>query len=247
MQAGAHAQSLAVVKMTLDTEAHKVTGIHSSLEVVNENTPEDGELKEKIKIYGDEAQAVLTADTGITLKRKISHQGKPGTTCQTSALIAAAMAEASGAEVAFHGKLYDISLGPGKVKAETFFWLVPYENRIVTFDATAEQLEKLMSEQWVHRNAYRFNGPWNMQFSINDGKAKLLKICGKEPEAGRKWRVAVNSHAAAGSGAFPFLQKWITLPEANAKVSDISTRQAVIQYLGKHQDNLTLEASWIVK
>lgn len=247
VQAGAHAQSLAVVKMTLDTEAHKVTDIHSSLEVVNENTPEDGELKEKIKIYGDEAQAVLTADTGITLKRKISHQGKPGTTCQTSALIASAMAEASGADVAFHGKLYDISLGPGKVKAETFFWLVPYENRIVTFDATAEQLEKLMSEQWVHRNAYRFNGPWNMQFSINDGKAKLLKICGKEPEAGRKWRVAVNSHAAAGSGAFPFLQKWITLPEANAKVSDISTRQAVIQYLGKHQGNLTLEASWIVK
>ena len=174
-------------------------------------------------------------------------QGKPGTGCQTSALIAAAIAEASGADVAFHGKLYDISLGPGKVKAETFFWLVPYENRIVTFDATAEQLEKLMAEQWVHHKAYRFNGPWNMQFSINDGNAKLLKICGKEPEAGRKWRVAVNSHAAAGSGAFPFLQKWITMPEANAKVSDMTTRQAVFQYLAKHQDNLDLEANWIVK
>ena len=247
VQAGAKAHSLGIVKMTLDTKEHKVIDIHSSLEVVNENTPEDEELKEAMKQYSQLAQAVLAVDTGVTLKERISHEGKPGTGCQTSALIAAAIAEASGADVSFHGKLYDISLEPGKVKMETYFWLVPYENRIVTFDATAEQLEKIMEEQWVHHKSYRFNGPWNMQFSINEGKAKLLKICGKEAEAGRKWRVAVNSHAAAGSGAFPFLQKWITMPEANTKLSDITSRQAVMRYLEKHQDNLKLEADWIVK
>ena len=247
VQAGALAQSLGVVKMIVDTNKHKVMSINSSLSVVNDKTPEDDELKKSLEPRVEATKAALAADTGITIAKKISHEGKPGSGCETSALIAAAIAESAGADVAFHSKLYDISIPAGKLELETLFWLVPYENRIVSFEADAELLEKLMDEQLKHRNAYRYNGPWNMQFSIGQDGAKLLKICGKEPEAGRKWRVAFNSHAASGSGAFPLLQSIVEKNECDVRISTTLTREAVLEYLKAHQDKLDIEANWIVK
>ena len=125
------------------------------------------------------------------------------------------------------------------------FELIPYENKIVSALFTSEQLERLMEEQWALRNnPYRYSGPWNMLFRNKGGKMTLVSINGEPPLPDRRYRVAFNSHTAAGSGNLPLLKQLIEAPEAQLSVTRINTRRATELFLRAHQNAIQFK-QWV--
>ncbi len=247
VQPGAHCEYIGVLKVKADTEKHCVVDIQSSLKAVRADLPDDAEMVAVLKPYRERWLKECMRDTGILLKEEISTRGRPGVTNEMSALICQAMAETVGADVGFHNLLSQYSLRAGKVTPSDLHKVVPYENRIVTSMMTAEQIEQVMNEQWKNRKSYRFSGPWNALFGHDGELLKLREIGGRPPENGRWYKVALNSHAAAGSGTSPVLCSILAGADANMAVSAVTTRDALEEYLKKHCDNLTIKADWIVK
>ena len=245
VQPGAHAQYLAVVKLTVDTETHSVLDIQSSLKAVTPDIPDDEELTKEMAPFFQQLKEFNEKPLGITLEKEITAKGRPGVSCQTSDLIAQAMAEAVGADAAFHSRLTDKPLPAGEIIQQYLFELIPYENKIVSALFTSEQLEQLMEEQWEFRdNPYRYSGPWNLLFKSNGGKMTLVSINGKPPVPGERYRVAFNSHTAAGSGNFPVLKQLLGSADAQLSVTHINTRRATELFLRKHQNNIQFQ-QWI--
>ena len=245
VQPGTHANYLAVIRLVLDTETHSVLDIQSSLKAVTPDLEEDEELARDLAPYFQKLKEYNETPLGICLEKEISATGKPGVNCQTSDLIAQAIAEAAGADAAFHSRLTDKSLPAGELCHQHLFGVIPYENKIVSALFTAEQLERLMEEQWaLSKNPYRYSGPWNLRFKNDNGKMILLKVNGQPPEPGKRYRVAFNSHTAAGSGTLPILKQMLAEPDAQQVISKINTRTAVENFLRKHHGELRFHR-WI--
>ncbi len=245
VQPGAHAQYLTVVKLTVDTEAHSVVDIQSSLKAVTPDLPVDEELAKELAPFFKQLKEFNEKPLGIVLEKEITANGRPGVSCQTSDLIAQAIAEAVGADTAFHSRLTESPLPAGEIRQQHLFELIPYENKIVSALFSAEQLERLMEEQWALRNnPYRYSGPWNMLFRNNGGKMTLVSINGEPPVPDRRYRVAFNSHTAAGSGNLPLLKQLIEAPEAQLSVTRINTRRATELFLRAHQNTIQFK-QWV--
>ncbi len=247
VQPGAHGEYISVLKVKADTEKHCVVDIQSSLKAVRADLPEDAEMVAALKPYREMWLKACMRDTGIVLKEDVSSRGRPGITNEISALICQAMMEEVGADVAFHNLLTKYDLRAGKVTPLDLQMVIPYENRIVTAMMTAEQIEQVMKEQWKGNNSYRYSGPWNALFRHDGDTLKLVEICGRAPEAGRRYKVAFNSHTAAGSGAAVVLRSILDSDEANATVCSAITRDALEKYLRRHCNNLEIKADWIKK
>ena len=247
VQPGANGEFIGVLKIKADTEAHRVVDIQSSLKAVRADLADDGEMAAALKPYRERWLKECMRETGIVLKEDISARGRPGVTNEMSALICQAMAEEVGADVVFHNLLSQFHLRAGKVTPADLQKVVPYDNRIVTAMMTAAQIEQVMKEQWLGRSSYRFSGPWNALFKHDGDSLKLCEICGAPPEAGRLYKVAFNSHAAAGSGTSPVLRSILDSEEAGTVVSATITRDALEAYLRRHCDNLEIRADWIRK
>ncbi len=245
VQPGAQAQYLTVVKLTVDTETHSVVDIQSSLKAVVPALPKDEEMSKELAPFFQQLKEFNEKPLGIVLEKEITAKGRPGISCQTSDLIAQAIAEAVGADAAFHSRLTDKPLPTGEILQQHLFELIPYENKIVSALFTPEQLEQLMEEQWALRNnPYRYSGPWNLLFKNNGGKMTLVSINGEPPVPGRRYRVAFNSHTAAGSGNLPLLKQFIESPDAQLSVTRINTRRATEDFLRKHQNRIHFQ-QWI--
>ena len=245
VQPGAHCEYIGVLKVKADTEKHCVVDIQSSLKAVTPDLPEDVELAKELEPFFQQLKEFNEKPLGIALEKEITANGRPGVSCQTSDLIAQAIAEAVGADAAFHSRLTESSLPAGEILQQHLFDLIPYENKIVSAMFTAEQLEQLMEEQWALRNnPYRYSGPWNMLFRNSGGKMTLVSINGEPPVQGRRYRVAFNSHTAAGSGNLPLLKQLIEAPDAQLSVTRINTRRATELFLRNHQNAIQFK-QWI--
>ena len=249
VQAGCHCDSLGVVKITADNVQHQVVNIESCLREVKSDTPADPVLADILKPWIDREKIYADEDTGILLTRGVSSAGRPGIGCQTSELIARAMAEAVEADLAFHGRLSNASLAPGPLTRRALHDLVPYDNTIVTATLTQEELEAIMEEQWKQRESYRYCGPWNAWFKVgsSQGRAILLGTGPDKtpPRPGQTWKVAFNSHTAAGSGSFLTLRYFLDSKRAHLQETNLNTRNAVEQYLKKHQGEPGKTTFWL--
>ena len=249
VQAGCHCKSLGVVKVTADNERHQVLDIESCLREVTSDTPSDPVLTDILAPWVDRENSYATEDTGIRLTHGVSSAGRPGLGCQTSELIARAMAEAVGADLAFHGRLSNASLAPGPLTRRDLHELVPYDNTIVIATFTQDELEAIMDEQWKQRESYRYCGPWNAWFEVSNGQGRAVLLgTGPDktpPKPGQTWQVAFNSHTAAGSGTFLTLRYFLNSKRARLKETDLNTRDAVERYLKKHQGDPGKTTFWL--
>ena len=246
LQPPPHANAVAHATLTIDTDAHRVVSVTSQLLPVPRNTPHDPELEQAllpfIRQEQHERQRLLVA----SLAQAIPSRGIPGTSCATSELIATAIAQATGAAVVFHGKLSNHELPAGKLHGHDLHRLLPYDNAIVTATLTLDDIQTILNEQLKWRRHYSFNGIYGATATLNPatGQATLTGL-GKTgtlpPDTTNAQRllVAFNSHAAAGSGRFTALRAILAQPQANTTQLNLSTRQAVENFLAKHP-NLTL-------
>ena len=193
---------------------------------------DDPALAKALQPFWGVEEKELRRDTGIILKREISSAGRAGSGCQTSSLLCQAMAKATGAEIALHNKLNEYSLFPGKITPVNLFRLVPYENTIVTAEVTLPELEEILAEQNRFRKNYRFCEAWNVRHVTKNGKTRVVTIGENAPDAGgKRYRIALNSHTASGSGNFPVLKRILGKPESRMTDTGISVRTAVERFL----------------
>ena len=237
LQPGAYGENLGVAEIRFKEGRLEQITSHV-VSAADDSVPDDRELVETLRPYWEMERKELRRDAGIILKSEISSAGRAGEGCQTSTLLCRALAEAGGAEVALHNKLNEYSLFKGKVTPLHLFRLAPYENTIVTAEVTLSELEEILAEQNRYRKNYRFCEAWNVKYVPSRGKARIVTIGGRAPDVSRRYRIAVNSHTASGSGAFPVLKRILEKPESRMTDTGISVRTAVERFLKENADRM---------
>ena len=242
-QAGCHAENLGKITIRFHEET-RVMDFQSELIPIPQDTLPDEELLARMQPWLDTEKEYLAIPTEIVIPKEIPCKLKPGQGNPISELLCMAIAEASGAEIAFHGVLAELPIPAGPLSRKTLFDVVPYENIIITAELTPDELTAVMTEQWKQRNSYRFCGPWNARFLIGS-KLHFQGIGFDAPVENRRYKIAVNSHTAAGSGVFPVLRYILERPTSNRVNTGISTRDALEQFLKKHADSLPATKIWL--
>lgn len=239
LQPPAHANAIGLATITVDTEAHKVLTVSSTLLPVDRDTPPDAKLEQALQpvlqLEKHERQRRLNA----SLAKAIPARGTPGSSCATAELIARAIAHATGADIVFHGKLSNHELPAGTLTGFDLYRLVPYDNTIVTAMLTLDEITQILNEQLKWRKHYSFNGIFGAQATLN--ASDEATITGLTPQnilpedaQSRRFLVAFNSHTAAGSGRFFTLRSLLKRPHAQTTQLKLTTRQAVENFLAAH-------------
>jgi 5'-nucleotidase / UDP-sugar diphosphatase len=224
IQAGAHAQSLAQIKVSF--QKNMAPKIYSELIKVNNETPIDQDALQLVQATQIQLQKHLAED--IVHLDKDLKAGKVGVNCQISHLIGRAILKASDADIAIHGRLSSISLRKGPVGERELFEIIPYENDLFTVEVSPCELTQIMQEQMNYQKSYSFNAPIN--FSYNT-KKQLITLRAKLQHK-KKLVLCINSRVAASGGKrFPILKKIIDQDDAKLTELPIKTREAVRQQL----------------
>lgn len=248
VQPGAHGEFFSQVDLKIDTAKHIVTEISSKLVRVPRDAPKDPQAEAAIAQWLEQADVLAKEAVSAPLPGAISAKGRPGIGCAQSEMLCQAIAEASGCEIALHGILAKIPLEKGEVVTrEKLFQIIPYENTIVTCELTPAELERILSEQWTLRKVYTFCGLWGATALVGEKHSRLLSI-GISKEAvdpGKRYRVALNSHTAAGGGRTPVLTEILLNPAAHATDTGISTRKALEQWFRHHPDTVVTPQVWM--
>ncbi len=251
VQPGCYSKELAVVTIMVDTAAHEVREIRSHLRQLNGELPVHPTVDEvltpwKKKLYDEENRLV-----GCTLPEEIPSRGRPGVSCATSELISQAIAHGTGASVVLQSRLSKWSLTAERpLNGYDLFRLVPYENAVILADVTCDELAEIVAEQWRNKDYYGFCGIWGAFFHIqSDGHAVFRGLGPQQatwPE-GQRLTIAVNSHAAAGSGYFTRMREIVTSPEARMRRAPLETRAYVEAYLAAVQELRIQPLAWYTK
>lgn len=236
VQTSAHAGELGVVRVTVDTDRHRVMDIASELVRIPANTPEDRACATAVAEQRTAIRAAAAQRVGM-LTTRLDSWGTPGVSCQTSEFLSAAIAAATGAHVVVQGRLGNASFGPGAFTEADLFELVPYENDLGIAHLTPAEIREILSEQQRWRNAYVFCGVWGAQATLaRDGTVTTLCDARGNPFPGDvRIPVAFNSYTLAGGGGrFPVLRRITRQPICELRKCEDDTREAVRRYLRIH-------------
>ncbi len=115
------------------------------------------------------------------------------------------------------------SLGPGPIRIEQIYELMPFENMIVILTLTSAEVDSL-AQQIAARGGEPVSG---ITFRITpSGQAFDIRIGGVPLQAGKLYRVATIDYLANGGGNMPAL--WS--PQAR-KNTTVRLRDAIIHYI----------------
>jgi 2',3'-cyclic-nucleotide 2'-phosphodiesterase (5'-nucleotidase family) len=118
--------------------------------------------------------------------------------------------------------------------------LVPYENRIGVLSLTAQELREVLEENAVLAGSIHFLGAYGVSYELRPDAPRGKRVGdlslagGEKPHPRRRFRVAFNSYSlASGGGRFPALRRLADSPTSRARMTDIDTRSALVDYIRK--------------
>lgn len=237
---------LARVHLKVDTLAHKVLDIDSSLLPLGD-AKEDPAARTAVAKW-----LALAADNGTLpvgrLAQDITVKGTPGVDCRMSELLCRAIAARTGATVVLHGTLSrTVWPAAAPVTEDLLFGAIPYENGLVTAKLTPAALREIIAEQAKLRGNYYFSGLWGIKAEINDdGQVTQLTDAGGQPlPEDRPLLTAFNGFTAAGCGGrCPRLRELVRAPGAEFSMGTGTSREAVRAYLQKGLVDLSDQHPW---
>ena len=112
---------------------------------------------------------------------------------------------------------------------------------------TAEELAQIVSEQWEQRKSSAYCGLWGAVAEFH-GKDAVIVSIGRNlspPVEGKRYKLAMNSHTAAGSGRFNVLTRILSQAECQTTDTGISTREAVARWLQSHPGETVEPRVWM--
>jgi 2',3'-cyclic-nucleotide 2'-phosphodiesterase/3'-nucleotidase len=187
----------------------------------------------------------VMAEVVCELARPLSVRTAPGSPSEVEELIGAAISEAmrrKGLTVdgVLHGlfeEKIDLAAGPKTVR--DVWKVLPYENYVVTAEFTPAQLREMIEpivSQGLGRNLMGFRveveGVSGTGSRARGVLKRILTADGRELNAGKRYRIAMNSYdAQSGGQRMMALRVLLERPEARATLQDVQTREALLTYL----------------
>ncbi len=239
-QAGFLGSHVGLAELTFDTSSRRVVNSRVRLLPADASVPVDAGLKRR---FGP-----LLAETRKELDRKIGSVSAsfypssplPGQSA-VQTLIARATAEATGADVVFHGALTKAWIGAGAVRMRDLWRIVPYENRIVLLRLTPGELREVLEENCAFLGTQDFRGVLGAAYEVYADRpvgrrvGKVVAASPGQKEHAGRIVVAVNSFDAASAGnRFKTLRAAFERSECRAVETTNETRAVVAGYLARN-------------
>lgn len=239
VQAGSHGGGVGRVEIVFDTVQRRVVRTTGEVLPVGPEVPPSETLRAALAADLDRAEAHLDEVIGEAACEMPAAAGLPAQS-PVQQLVATAIAKAAKAEVVLHGLLAEESIRAGPVRRRDAWRVVPYENRIGVLSLTAQELRDILEENAAQAGSIHFLGAYGIRYDLApDAPAghrirNLALADGTRPHPRRRLRVAFNSYTlASGGGRFPTLRRLADLPTSRARMTDIDTRSALVEYVRK--------------
>ncbi|MFZ2447741.1 MAG: bifunctional UDP-sugar hydrolase/5'-nucleotidase [Syntrophobacteraceae bacterium] len=229
VQAGSYGVYLGVLEVLFDPARKKVLSYtqKDELKLVSAGPGAKADpgaakivAKYEKRVKGEFSKVVGAASTDLT--RVMQGESNLGD------LIADAMREASGAQIAFEnggGIRADILKGP--ITLERIFTVLPFDNQLVTMDLTGEQVKVVLEHSAVMEKTAQVSG-LNVEYDLTkpDGsKVVSVTVGGKPLDPDASYRVVTNDFLAAGGDRFT------TFTEGRNPVFGAELRDVVGDYI----------------
>ncbi|MDR3569071.1 MAG: bifunctional UDP-sugar hydrolase/5'-nucleotidase [Syntrophobacteraceae bacterium] len=244
VQAGSYGRYLGVMKISFDPETKKILTFTRQNELVAvspQAAPPDPEVARIVDKYEAKIQAEFSKTIGtaaVDLRRDSAEESNLGD------LIADAMRDASGAQIAFenNGGIRD-NIPAGPITLNEVFTTLPFDDNIVSMTLSGKQVREAIERSAAYgRISLQVSGI-QIVFDLSKPpgeRAVSIKVGGKPLDEGATYRVATNDFLASGGDRF----------EVFKQGRDISTgqslRDAVAQYIGNNSPVKTGGAGRII-
>jgi len=239
-QAGYHGIDLGELHLIYDTDSKSLLKKYAKL------IPVESEENFKINAIPSVEKAIKNAEANKKqiVAKIIGTLGGPNENLEESpeqTLISEAIADASGAEIVFHGAFSCSQIISNEnITIGMISKIVPYENFIVTAELTPNEIAGIFDsilEEWGETS---FLFPYGLKAKIDPESLPGERIIslknsrGKPLEQGKRYKVAFNSYVAASAGGqFNKLRSILEKKSSATVDTDISTRAVVINFLKK--------------
>lgn len=239
VQAPPHAEGVAVCDLSYDP-ARRLIGNIKSLIFSAKGQEEDTEA---VKLFADVSKKAektgceVMGETNVAL----GPLKKNETSNALTDMFGAALCEATGAKIAFHGTLNNYTVQPGKITERDLFMLAPYENPLVILNLSPSECRTIIEEQLADRKRTVFQAPYGVKYTVDNaaGTVSSLKVGddmrGWNDEEIRIRAVVAGYYAAGAGGRFPELRRITQSVGTEAVYGGMGTRDALKIYLKKHR------------
>jgi 2',3'-cyclic-nucleotide 2'-phosphodiesterase (5'-nucleotidase family) len=230
-QAGQHAQQVLRVEIEFDQAKKRISSLKSQLLNPGAEKP-DAALAKLLEKPLAEVDAEGAREIA-SLSRRLGPEGRGKSARNSlSEFICRAMAEASGARIAFHAAHSGASLGPGAVTEKQLRDAIPYENRLGTLELSPSQCKAILEEQAALKDKARAFTIWGLSYSIDkegrlNGPLKLADGSVWDDETKRVKAAFSGYDLASSGGRLPKLAEIAATPEAKPSDSGLWTRDAL--------------------
>lgn len=239
-QAGYYGIWVGKVELMYDTVAREITSASSSLYEVADAYPEHAALRETLSDELDRALEEADTEIGQAARTLETRSRSPGQSA-IQQLFGHAIADAVSVDVVLHGTLSDHGLEAGPVRVRDVWRIAPYANTIGVVMITPAELAGILEENAALLGSSRFMGVYGIQYEWHEyapsgEQIRNIRYPDGSPVHPRKrLRVALNSYVlASGGGRFPTIRRMADQPLSRLTITDIQTRDAIIDYFKDH-------------
>ena len=230
VQAGSYGRYLGVMKIAYDPAQKKVVDFTKENELMAVS-PESASPDKNVEGIVDKYESKIHAEFSKTIgKAAIDLTRDSSAESNLGDLIADAMRESSGAQIAFQnrgGIRADISAGP--ITLNEVFTVLPFDDNIVSMDLTGEQVREAVEQSVGNGGVALQVSGLEVVFDLSKPqgeRAVSIRVAGRGLDEHSNYRVATNDFLASGGDRFAVFKAGRNISTGQ------SLRDAVARYLG---------------
>lgn len=234
------------LNLGFDPDSRQLVSVDPISERMDSKIALDPAIIALTKNHVEEAETHLDQPAGV-LADELSHQRKGQTPTDIERLIGRSIFDGLAArdikvDAVMHGMLFtDEPWTAGEKSIRNVWEIIPFENFIVTVDVTLEALKAIAAEGWASRR------PLLGLSATYAGRGRDMKCTsikdhlGRELEASRRYRIAMNSYdAAGGGGRLKTLRTVIDDPANKRTLHKLQSRALMVDLL-RENNPLTMD------
>ncbi len=240
-EAAYYGTTLGEIRLDFDRETHALLQARALLVPIGPRVRQSRLLRAVTRTARAQAAAVATQQL-CRIDGVLGGKPDAGAESPEQTLMCAAIARAVNADVVFHGAFESVNVISNRIMTMAdLFQVVPYENRIAVGLLTPRQITAVLDgllEWWASPN---FAFPYGLTVKADvEGPAgeRILALHdahGKPLDETNRYRVAFNSFMAASGGQrYLPLRTLLEQTAVRAEDAQITTREAVAQFLRAH-------------
>jgi len=239
-QAAYHGIALGDLQLTFDGETRELIQKKAVVIPIGPNEEQSKKICELVKSALESTETIGT-QTVCFVEGVIGGEAPEDMESPVQTLISEVISDSVNADVVFHGAFSSgCVISNNKMTVADLYKIIPYENRIVTAELTADEITYLIDSMLEWWGTPSFNYPYGLKVKIDvDGLPgeRVLSIrdkSNKPLDPDKRYTVAFNSYVAA-SGGKEFMPVRAVLSKNTSLTKDVplTTRESVLNFLKK--------------